>query len=188
MNVLEKYLKPGKVYRRSDFEQWFKAVDRHLKQLVKEGTLEKMSRGLYYCPLRASFGKVPPEDGVLIRAFLKSNDFLMTSPNIYNSLGVGTTQLYNKCVVYNHKRRGQVKLGGKVFDFRLRHNFPKKLSKEFLLVDLLNNLKELAEDREKILGNVKAEILKAHGPRMKHAMREYASVRTKVILNKWLSN
>lgn len=99
-----------------------------------------MSQGLYYYPSKASFGEVPPEDEKLVTAFLKSEDFLLTSPNLYNSLSVGTTQLYNTCVVYNHKRHGRFELGGKVFDFRLKHKFPKELSEDFLLVDLLNNL------------------------------------------------
>ena len=136
LEELKKHLKQGQVYRRSDLEQWSNAVDRHLKQLVDDGTLQKLAQGLYYYPMKASFGNVPPEDEKLVSAFLKSDDFLLTSPNYYNSLGVGTTQLYNKRTVYNHKRHGQFTLGGKVFDFHLKHKFPKELSEEFLLVDL----------------------------------------------------
>src|SRR6266567_8389334 len=50
------------------------------------------------------------------------------APNAYNSLGVGTTQLYDKTVVYNHKRHGPVSLGGRVFDFRVKPSFPRRLS------------------------------------------------------------
>ena len=190
MNALEelrKHLKPGQVYRRADLEPWSTAVDRHLKELVDEGTLQKMSQGVYYCPAKASFGEVPPEDEKLVSAFLKSDDFLLTSPNLYNSLSVGTTQLYNTCVVYNHKRHGQFELGGKVFDFRLKHKFPKELSEEFLLVDLLNNLNQLAEDRENLLNNVKVKVLKSPGSQMKRAVNAYAGERTKSLFNEWMS-
>ena len=189
MNALErlkKNLKPGQVYRRADLEPWSKAVDRHLKQLVADGTLQKMSQGLYYCPAKASFGEVPPKDEALVRAFLKSDDFLMTSPNFYNSLGVGTTQLYNKRVVYNHKRHGEFALGGKVFDFRLKHKFPKKLTEEFLLVDLLNNLNELAEDRQEVLRNTRAKILAMRAQQIKRAVNSYAGERAKKMFNNWL--
>ena len=192
MNVLErlkKHLKPGQVYRRSDLKQWSNAVDRHLKQLVEEETLQKLSQGLYYYPMKASFGNVPPEDEKLVRAFLKSNVFLLTSPNLYNSLGVGTTQLYNKRVVYNHKRHGLFMLGGKVFDFHLKHKFPRELSREFLLVDLLNNLNELAEDRDHVLENVKENVLKElneSGSQMKRSVNAYAGERTKTLFNQWL--
>lgn len=182
---LKKHLKPGQVYRRSDLEPWSNAVDRHLKQLVEEGALQRLAQGLYYCPLKASFGEVPPEDEKLICAFLKSDDFLLTSPNLYNSLGVGTTQLYNKRVVYNHKRHGQIMLGGKVFDFRLKHKFPKKLSREFLLVDLLNNLNELAEDWEYVLCNVKEKVLQEPESQMKREMNAYAGERTKSLFHQW---
>ena len=190
MNALEelkKHLKPGQVYRRSDLKRWSNAVDRHLKQLVEEETLQKLSQGLYYYPMKASFGNVPPEDEKLVSAFLKSDDFLLTTPNLYNSLGVGTTQLYNKRVVYNHKRHGQFMLGGKLFDFRLKHKFPKQLSKEFLLVDLLNNLNELAEDREDVLKSVKDKVLEESEPQMKKTFNAYAGERTKSLFNQWMS-
>ena len=190
MNALEelkKHLKPGQVYRRVVLEQWSTAVDRHLKQLVENRTLQKMAQGVYYCPAKASFGNVPPEDEKLVRAFLKSDDFLLTSPNLYNSLGVGTSQLYNKRVVYNHKRHGHFMLGGKEFDFRLKHKFPKELSEEFLLVDLLNNLNELAEDREDVLKSIKEKVLKEPESRMRHAVNAYAGERTKTLFNQWIS-
>ena len=182
---LKKHLKTGHVYRRGDLQAWSKAIDRHLQYLVKEGVLQKMSLGLYYCPQKASFGDVPPDDKEIVRAFLKSNDFLLISPNFYNSLGVRTTQLYNKRVVYNHKRHGMFTLGGKVFDFRLKHKFPEKLTKEFLYVDLLNNLNELAEDREELLQYIKEKILKASGP-MKRFINSYGGQRTKGLVHNWL--
>jgi len=185
LESLKKHLKPGQVYRRAGLQQWSKAVDRHLKYLVKEWTLQKMSPGLYYCPAKASFGEIPPEDEELVRAFLKSNDFLLTSPNLYNSLGVGTTQLYNKRVVYNHKRHGKFTLGGNVFDFRLKHKFPEKLTKEFLFVDLLNNLDELAEDRQEVLESAKEKTLQERN-RMKRFINSYGGERTKKLFNNWL--
>ncbi len=187
LKELKRHLKQGQVYRRSDLAQWSNAVDRHVKQLVEEGTLQKLAQGLYYYPMKASFGNVPPADEKLVGAFLKSEDFLLTTPNLYNSLGVGTTQLYNKRVVYNHKRHGQFVLGGKQFDFRLKHKFPKNLSEEFLLVDLLNNLNELAEDREEVVKSVKVKVLEESESRMKRTVNEYAGERTKSLFNQWLS-
>ena len=190
MNALEElknHLKPGQVYRRAELEQWSKAVDRHLKQLVKGGVLQKMSQGLYYCLAKASFGEVPPQDEYLVRSFLKSDDFLLTSPNFYNSLGVGTTQMYNTRVVYNHKRHGKFTLGGKVFDFRLKHKFPSKLTKEFLFVDLLNNMNELAEDRQEVLRRVREKTIQLQDRNVKRAVNSYGGERAKKIFNNWLA-
>ena len=184
---LKNLLKPGQVYRRGDFAQWSTSVDRYLKRLVVEGTLQRMTRGLYYCPAKASFGNVPPEDEKLVRAFLQGDAFLLLSPNLYNSLGVGTTQLYNKCLVYNHRRHGQYKLGGKVFDFRKKQRFPKALSKEFLLVDLLNNLNELAEDRERILQSARKKVLKMQKSGLKRMVNAYAGKRTKALFIQWIA-
>ena len=187
LKELKKHLKPGQVYRRGDLKESSSAIDRHLKELIDEGILQKMAQGLYYCPAKASFGVVPPEDEKLVRAFLKSDEFLLTSPNVYNSLEVGTTQLYNKTVVYNHKRHGQFMLGGKMFEFRLKHKFPRELSKEFLLVDLLNNLDELAEDKEEVLQSVKKKVLEESEPQMKRTVNAYAGERTKTLFNEWIS-
>jgi hypothetical protein len=38
-------------------------------------------------------------------------------------------------------------LGNRQYDFRVKPRFPKRLSDEFLFVDALNNLGELAEDK-----------------------------------------
>lgn len=176
---LKKHLRPGEVYRRQDMAGWSNAVDRHLKELVNAGTLRRLSAGLYLYPKETAFGKAPPEDAKLVSSFLKDRHFLLASPNAYNSLGVGTTQLYDKTVVYNRKRHGTFALGGRVFDFRVKPSFPKKLSAEFLLVDLVNNLDQLAENREEVLSRVKHRVGSLDGARLERAARDYGNVRTK---------
>jgi hypothetical protein len=94
---------------------------------------------------------VPPEEDKVVKAFLKDNNFLLFSPNDYNGLGLGSTQLYNEYWVYNHKRNGKFKLAGQNYRFFLKSDFPRKLSKEFLMVDVLNNLNKLAEDNSAVL-------------------------------------
>ena len=55
---------------------------------------------------------------MLIKKFLDNTNFLITSFNYFNALGLGTTQLYNKQIVYNHLRSGDIKLGNKLFTFK----------------------------------------------------------------------
>jgi len=179
LDEVKKYLRPGQVYRRAEFAKWSNAVDRHLKQLHEDGTLTKLSGGLYYCPKKTAFGEVPAEDEKLVEAFLKDSRFLLTSPNAYNALGVGTTQLYNETVVYNHKRHGCFTLGGRVFDFRLKPHFPKSLSQEFLLVDLVNNLDRLAENQDTVLEHVKDKVASADPRGLSKAVREYGGVKAR---------
>jgi hypothetical protein len=148
-------LKAGKVYRREELESFSSSVDRMLKELLTAHLLEKAAPGLYYRPKKTAFGPVPPTEDELVEAFLKDKDYLLVSPNLYNCLGVGTTQLYNTTVVYNRKRHGRFTLAGRNFDFRMKPRFPKMLSEEFLLVDLMNNLNSLSEDRELVASRVK---------------------------------
>lgn len=170
------------VYRRSDLIKWSNAVDRHVMELVQEGTLQKLNTGLYYYPENSVFGNVPPDEVKLVRTFLKDDYFLLTSPNDYNTLGVGTTQLYNKRIVYNHKRHGEFKLGGKNFSFQIKHRFPKKATPEFLLVDLVNNLNNIAEDTEAVMENVINKLKSLDFKKLKRFINEYGTVRTKSLL------
>jgi|SRR5271166_990869 len=179
LQELKKRLRPGRVYRREDLAQWSRAVDRHLRQLLNDGTLTKLASGLYAYPKPTAFGKAPPEDDQLVKTFLKDDRFLLASPNAYNGLGVGTTQLYDKAVVYNHKRHGHFSLGGRTFEFRAKTSFPKTLSKEFLLVDLVNNLDRLAESKEEVLPRVRERVVSYDGSRLQRAARDYGNVRTK---------
>jgi hypothetical protein len=188
LNEVKKNLRPGYVYHRSDLAQWSSAVDRHLRQLLEEGFLTKLSGGLYYCPRKTTFGMAPPEDKTLVEAFLKDRRFLLTSPNVYNALGVGTTQLYNITVVYNHKRHGRFKLGGRVFDFRKKPDFPSKLTSEFLLVDLMNNLKRLAEDHDRVRDQVEKKAATMDGRALSKAVQKYGGVAAKKLFARVLTH
>lgn len=182
LQELKRHLRRGRVYRRSDLLKWSASVDRHLDELVSEGALEKLSQGLYYYPELSSFGKTPPREEVVVKSFLKDDRFLLTSLNAYNSLGVGTTQLYNRQIVYNHKRHGDFTLGNKTFSFRVKPHFPRKITPEFLLVDLLNNLDQLAEDHDELLKKVKSKATAMDPRKLNHALREYGTAKTKKVL------
>lgn len=175
-------LRKGKVYRRSDLTQWSASIDRHLSRLVEAGVLKKLARGLYYVPKSSAFGPVPPDEKEVINAYLKGDDFLLVSPNYYNGLGLGTTQLYNRTWIYNHKKHGDVQFGNRVYEFRRKSKFPKKLSREYLVIDLLNNLKYLAEDEQVILENLKGSFAAFDSQALHAYAQQYGIGRTKKIV------
>ena len=186
LDNLKKHLKQGNVYRREDLTQWSTSVDRHLEELVQEGTLQKLSQGVYYYPRMTAFGAAPPDDEALVRSFLKDDRFLLTSPNSYNSLGLGTTQLYNTRVVYNHKRHGEFKLGNRTFDFRIKPHFPKKVTPEFLIVDMVNNLNTLAEDKSMVLNNLPAKAMSMDKKKLAYVVSEYGGVKARKLFAQYL--
>ena len=171
---LKRHLRPGQVYRRNDLARLTTSVDRHLREL-----LEKVSRGVYMAPRKTRFGKAPASDEKLVETFLGDDRFLMVSPNAYNGLGVGTTQLCNEPVVYNHKRHGRFKLGGRTFDFRMRPSVPRKLTKEVLLVDLLHNAGRLAEERSEVVPRALARAEEMDPAQLSRAVRDFGSARAK---------
>ena len=182
MKLLRQYIKPGEVYRRSDLEYYSTAVDRNLSRLTKDGTLRKLGKGLYYAPKKSKFGMVPPNDHDLVERFLKDSSFLLVSPNAYNSLGLGLTQLYNTTWVYNHKRHGEFFLNGKKLVFKLKSAFPVTISKEYLVIDLINNLEELAEDQEQIVKNFQKNVNRFEASELVKVAQQYGSGRTKKLV------
>jgi hypothetical protein len=185
--ALAAQLSPGRVYRREELAKVTGAVDRNLSELVKSGTLEKVAPGLYYQPKTSRFGNLPPDDHQLVEAFLRDKHFLMFSPSAYNSVGIGTTQLYNSTLIYNHKRHGVFTLGNREFNFKVKPRFPKKLSAEFLFVDLLNNLNELAEDQDEVLRHARSRLPELNSARLGDAIQSYGSVATKKRIESWLN-
>ena len=188
MSLLRQHIKQGEVYRRSDLEYYSTAIDRHLVQLTKDGTLIKLNQGLYYAPKKSKFGTVPPDDRQVVERFLKDEDFLLVSPNSFNSLGLGLTQLYNTTWVYNHKRKGEFQLNGKTFEFKLKSSFPKNISREYLLVDLLNNLDNLAEDQTQAIDKLQNNIRNFNADALMKATQQYGTGKTKRTLKSIVRN
>jgi hypothetical protein len=180
-------LKAGHVYRREDLARLSNAVDRHLRELVSVGKLQKLAQGLYHAPKQSTFGLLPPADDDVVRGFLRDEDFLVFSPSSYNAVGLGTTQLYNRTLVYNHKRHGVFQLGNRQFDFRVKPRFPKKLSLEFLFVDLLNNLEELAEDRDAVLNQARNKLPSFELARLQAAVNSYGNMATRKRFQDWVN-
>lgn len=188
LDQLKTQLREGEVYRRADLARWSNAVDRHLLQLQEEGFLKKLSGGLYYRPKHSAFGATPADDEALVQAFLKDHRFLLTSPNLYNTLGLGTTQLYNETVVYNHKRHGRYKLGGRTFRFAVKPHFPASPTPEFLLVDVVNNLNQLAEDKEEILKRVQDKIRSMEKQSLVKAVQEFGNAKARKFFSQTLGD
>lgn len=182
VDELKRHLRQGVVYRRSELAKWSRSVDRHLSELTKTGVLKKVSPGLYHVPKSTVFGSAPASEMDLVRGFLKDDRFLILSPNAYNGLGLGTTQLHNKRVVYNHKRHGDFTLGGRQFTFQVKPHFPKKLSPEFLLVDMIGNLNQLIDDQPDMLARITAKVAKMDQRKLSLALSKYGNTRAKRIL------
>jgi hypothetical protein len=186
---LVRHVRAGKVYRREDLVPYSSNVNRELQQLVAQGSVQKLAQGLYYKPKKNVFGDVPPSEDDLLAVFLKDKNFLSFNPSVYNSLRLGTTQLYNKTIVYNHKRHGVFELDQRLYDFRMKPRFPKptQVTSEYLLVDMLNNLSDLAEDEEQVLERAQRKLNQFDAKKLNKALVDFGSAATKRRVNAWLS-
>jgi len=101
-------------------------------------TLQKLRTGLYYSPRKFEFGEAPADEHELVKAFLKTDRFVLTSPNAYNQLGLGQrSSTTNGCL--QSETHGTFPLGNRMVTFERRMNVPRQLSPSFCWSILLMN-------------------------------------------------
>lgn len=182
VDKLMNFMRPGRVYRRQNLASVSTAIDRDLKTLVDSGQARKLAGGLY-CRVGANpFGADSPDENELVRAFLKSNDFLLASNKDFNQFGLGPARLFGNRVVYNHKRSGDFQLGGQRFRFRIVRAYPRSPSKEYLLVDLLNHAGEFPGDTGRVIENLKSRPHALDREKLAACLARYGSLRARNIL------
>jgi len=184
------HMEDGRAYRREELGLLSGAVDRDLKRLVREGKVTRAAPGLYYRTRVSRWGALPISSSELVRAFLRSEDFLLTSLDVFNGLGVGLTQLSNEFVVYNRKRIGKFKLDGHVYHFKRPHNFPRKeqVNNEYLLVDLLNNYEDLPEPPDGLWNSLRSCVREMSPTYLEQTARQYGKVSTNKKLKELLAD
>jgi hypothetical protein len=162
-------LQPGRVYRTRDLARWNSNPTRFAQRLVKAGQLQPLAHGLFVSPKPSRFGPVPPSDEELMRAFLDDTPFVLTGPERWNALGLGTSACFAAPLVYNTKRSGTFALGGRRFLLR-RVAFPKQPSPEWFVVDLFQHAEQAAADRD--------DLTAALGEALRHGRFDFDRLRT----------
>ena len=76
--------------------------------------------------------------------------------------------------------------GNRQYDFRVRPRFPKRLSDEFLFVDALDSLGELAEDEQAVLARARQRAREMDGTKLKRALAQCGLVATRKRVMGWL--
>ena len=180
-------LEPGRVYRTREFGQWSANPPRLAQRLVRAGQLVQLAHGLFTAPRRSRFGVVPPTDEALMRALLDGGPFVFTGPESWNALGLGTTAVFARPLVYNTKRSGVFDLGGRKFLLR-RVAFPETPSPEWFVVDLFENADQAAASLEDLTAALRTALRKGRfdGEHLVEAARRFGSRRTQQLVQRAL--
>jgi hypothetical protein len=153
-------LEPGRAYRTHELLRFGANPTRLAKRLVAEGKLRQASHGLFYAPMQSRFGAAPPSDEEILFGFLGSNEFVLTGPPKWNTLGLGATAMFASSLIYNHKRTGEFIFDGRRFLLR-RVFFPPNPSPEWYVIDLLQHHDmagvSLTELRERLVATLREE-------------------------------
>ena len=181
-------MRPGRVYRRAELAAFSKAVDRDLRKLVEKELVRRPAAGLYYRPRQSRWGLVPADTHELVRAFLNTDDFLVTSLNVFNQLGVGLTQMVNATMVYNRKRVGKFILGGRTFEFKRPVHYPSKVTEEYLYVDLLNNFEDLPERPDNFEVLLKKRLMQFPRKKLEKHAQSYGKMKTQKMLQELIAD
>ena len=139
----------GKVYRTRELAKYDSNPTRLAASLVKRGLLRRLRSGLFYAPKRGAFGEVSPSEAALLKGYFGGKPYLRSGPSVWNALGLGTTAVESVPLVYNTTKTGTETLGDKQFEFR-RVKFPRKVDREYLVVDLFENLDRAGADSEAV--------------------------------------
>ena len=187
MRRLELSLEPGRVYRPKDFADQAQNPTVVLERLVSEAKLEHLGFGLYHCPRQGRFGPRPPDDEELLRAFLGGKDFVLSGPAFWNALRLGPTGLAAVPLVYNPARSGVLKVGRRTFEFR-RVRFPKKPTREWYAVDLLNHAPQAGASPEDLVASLASALAASSLDRLafQSALEEFGTRSTKRLLRQRL--
>jgi hypothetical protein len=144
---------PGHVFRTRDLAGLSANPSRLVKRWIAEGACTRLRNGLYAIPKPTEFGLAPPSSEDLLRTFLDGDPFVVTGPPIWNALRLGGTQLFALPLVYNRKRSGTFRLGGRTFRLR-RVRFPDDPRPEWFVVDLLENLGSVCLSHDDVEGHL----------------------------------
>jgi len=180
-------LTPGRVYRTRDFARWTSNPPRLARRLAQEGRLKPLAHGLFASPKQGRFGVVPPTDEAVMRAFLDGAPFLLTGPERWNALGLGTSASFAAQLVYNTKRSGEFRLGGRRYLLR-RVAFPKQPSPEWFVVDLFQHAEQAGADRDDLTRALGAALRggRFDADRLRRCAQEYGSSDTRQRVEKAL--
>lgn len=181
-------LAPGAVYRTRELRMWGANAARVAQTFVERGELVRLAHGLYAAPKQTKFGDAPPSDAELVSKFLDDSPFVFTGSAQWNALGLGTTAVHAKPIVYNRKRSGPFKLGGREFLFR-RVAFPDDPSPEWYVIDLIEHAEQAAASRadlhESLTGALRNQVFGRAA--LAEMARKYGSKKTLALVEKALA-
>lgn len=180
---VQPHLQPGKVYRTSAFARWSANAPRLAKRLVASGKLMPLAHGLYAVPVKSRFGPAPPSDKELMRGFLDGEPFVFTGPERWNALGLGSTALFARQLVYNTKRSGTFDFGGRRFVLR-RVKFPTKPTPEWFVVDLFENASQAGVSSDDLAASLRDALRRGQfdARRLREAAESYGTIATQQLL------
>jgi hypothetical protein len=120
----------------------------------------------------------------MMRAFLDRGPFVITGPERWNALGLGTTALFAAPLVYNTKRSGTFDLGGRRYVLR-RVGFPSRPTPEWFVVDLFENADHAGASREDLAESLARAVARGgfERERLGEMARRYGTRRTQALIH-----
>ena len=121
------------------------ALVKALSRLVRQGELQKISKGKYYIPKKTIFGTLKPADSELVKDFLEQDGQVVgyiTGATAFAAMGL-TTQISSSIVVGCNKYRRPLMRNGVRISFLLQENLI--TSKNIPLLRILDALRMIKE-------------------------------------------
>ena len=152
-----KEIGPGQIFGLQDFEQLgnSQAVVLELSRLSKKGEIQRLTKGKYYVPKSTRFGKIGPDEWMVLDQLLKANGGYIAGATALNRLGV-TTQVPAQVTIRGARSTRKLKIGNLTINIIGRGNVDANY-KQAMLTDIIEAIRLIKKTPD---GNIGATLMK----------------------------
>ena len=129
-----------KLYNKVSEASFYKTLER----MTKNKEIEKLSKGIYYFPLKSKYGLVPIKDEEIILIFTKNNEGMEVGYSLYNRLNL-TTQVSKKRKVYSCNLENDIKNIRNIEIKNYQIEFNKKYKQTIEMFEVLQNFNKIED-------------------------------------------
>ena len=115
-----------------------------VSRLYRNKEIERLSKGVYYCPLKTRFGSILPSDKEIISTFTEQNNGMVVGYGLYNSLSV-TTQISKRQIAYSSVIDEKKKSIRDIIIYKHDLTYTTEIKAVIVMLELLKNYRDIQE-------------------------------------------
>ena len=119
-----------------------------LSRMCKDGSITRITKGIYCRPKVSKFGTIPPSESEIVRSFTENGQGVVVGYSLYNALKL-TTQVPKRVSVYSSLIEEQHRQIGNVVLHQCNMKFDPEVCSVVRILDVLQHYGEIQELEQK---------------------------------------